>query len=218
MSLADIPSALAELRLGKPVIVADDEGRENEGDVIISAQMATQEWLAWTVRYSSGFICAPMTNELADKLNLPIMVPNNEDPRGTNYTISVDAADRLSTGISAADRAHTLRVLADPASTPRPCWCSTSSSPSAPLARPEVDRRITSASCCAPVASGPSRVSARSCHGWSCPPRRDPSRSQRTQVASTRANPKARSSTGAKTRRPPPTKATLLPPMIASGS
>ena len=118
MSLADIPSALAELRLGKPVIVADDEGRENEGDVIISAQMATQEWLAWTVRYSSGFICAPMTNELADKLNLPIMVPNNEDPRGTNYTISVDAADRLSTGISAADRAHTLRVLADPASTP----------------------------------------------------------------------------------------------------
>ncbi|WBM79445.1 GTP cyclohydrolase II [Cryobacterium breve] len=118
MSLADIPSALAELRLGKPVIVADDEGRENEGDVIISGQMATQEWLAWTVRYSSGFICAPMTNELADKLNLPIMVPNNEDPRGTNYTISVDAADRLSTGISAADRAHTLRVLADPASTP----------------------------------------------------------------------------------------------------
>jgi len=118
MSLADIPSALAELRLGKPVIVADDEGRENEGDVIISAQMATQEWLAWTVRYSSGFICAPMTNELADRLDLPVMVLNNEDPRGTNYTISVDAADRLSTGISAADRAHTLRVLADPASTP----------------------------------------------------------------------------------------------------
>ena len=118
MSLADIPSALAALRLGKPVIVADDEGRENEGDVIISAQMATQEWLAWTVRYTSGFICAPMTNDLADKLDLPVMVLNNEDPRGTNYTISVDAADRLSTGISAADRAHTLRVLADPGSTP----------------------------------------------------------------------------------------------------
>ena len=118
MSLADSPSALAALRLGKPVIVADDEGRENEGDVIISAQMATQEWLAWTVRYSSGFICAPMTNALADKLDLPVMVLNNQDPRGTNYTISVDAADRLSTGISAADRAHTLRVLADPASTP----------------------------------------------------------------------------------------------------
>ncbi|GEP25992.1 MULTISPECIES: GTP cyclohydrolase II [Cryobacterium] len=118
MSLADIPSALDALRLGRPVIVADDEGRENEGDVIISAQLATQEWIAWTVRYSSGFICAPMTNEIADQLDLPVMVLNNEDPLGTNYTVSVDAADRLSTGISAADRAHTLRVLADPASAP----------------------------------------------------------------------------------------------------
>ncbi|TFD91314.1 3,4-dihydroxy-2-butanone-4-phosphate synthase [Cryobacterium serini] len=118
MSLADIPAALDALRLGRPVIVADDEGRENEGDVIISAQLATQEWIAWTVRYSSGFICAPMTNELADRLDLPVMVVNNEDPLGTNYTVSVDAADRLSTGISAADRAHTLRVLADPASAP----------------------------------------------------------------------------------------------------
>ena len=118
MSLADIPTALEALRLGKPVIVADDEGRENEGDVIISAQLATQEWIAWTVRYSSGFICAPMTNEIADRLDLPVMVLNNEDARGTNYTISVDAADRLSTGISAADRSHTLRVLAEPKSTP----------------------------------------------------------------------------------------------------
>ena len=118
MSLADIPSALDALRLGRPVIVADDEGRENEGDVIISAQLATQEWIAWTVRYSSGFICAPMTNEIADQLDLPVMVLNNEDPLGTNYTVSVDAADRLSTGISAADRAHTLRVLADPQSAP----------------------------------------------------------------------------------------------------
>jgi 3,4-dihydroxy 2-butanone 4-phosphate synthase/GTP cyclohydrolase II len=118
MSLADIPTALAALRLGKPVIVADDEGRENEGDVIISAQLATQEWIAWTVRNSSGFICAPMTNDIADTLDLPVMVLNNEDPRGTAYTVTVDAADRLSTGISAADRAHTLRVLAEPSSTP----------------------------------------------------------------------------------------------------
>jgi len=118
MSLADIPSALEALRLGKPVIVADDEARENEGDVIISAQLATQEWIAWTVRHSSGFICAPMTNDIADKLDLPVMVLNNEDERGTNYTVTVDAADRLSTGISAADRSHTLRVLAEPGSTP----------------------------------------------------------------------------------------------------
>jgi 3,4-dihydroxy 2-butanone 4-phosphate synthase/GTP cyclohydrolase II len=118
MSLASIPDAIEALRAGRPVIVADDEGRENEGDVIISAELASQEWIAWMVRYSSGFICAPMTNEIADALALPPMVNVNEDPRGTAYTVSVDAADRLSTGISAADRAHTLRVLADPLSMP----------------------------------------------------------------------------------------------------
>lgn len=117
MSLASIPAAIEALRQGRPVIVADDEGRENEGDVIISAALASQEWIAWMVRVSSGFICAPMTNEIADRLGLPLMTEHNEDPRGTAYTISVDAADRLSTGISASDRSHTLRVLADPAST-----------------------------------------------------------------------------------------------------
>ncbi|MEP6481047.1 MAG: 3,4-dihydroxy-2-butanone-4-phosphate synthase [Rhodoglobus sp.] len=117
MSLASIPAAIEALREGRPVIVADDEGRENEGDVIISAELASQEWIAWMVRVSSGFICAPMTNEIADRLGLPIMVEHSEDPRGTAYTISVDAADRLSTGISASDRSHTLRVLADPKST-----------------------------------------------------------------------------------------------------
>lgn len=118
MTLSSIPTAIAALRDGRPIIVADDEGRENEGDVIIAAELASQEWIAWLVRNSSGFICAPMTNEIADSLRLPLMVAENEDPRGTAYTVSVDAADRLSTGISAADRAHTLRVLADPTSTP----------------------------------------------------------------------------------------------------
>jgi 3,4-dihydroxy 2-butanone 4-phosphate synthase/GTP cyclohydrolase II len=118
MSLADIPTALDALRAGRPIIVADNESRENEGDVVIAAEFASQEWIAWLVRNSSGFICAPMTNEIADRLELPVMVLNNEDPRGTNYTVSVDAADRLSTGISAADRAHTLRVLASLESTP----------------------------------------------------------------------------------------------------
>lgn len=118
MSLATIPEAIEALRAGRPVIVADDEGRENEGDVIISAELASQEWIAWMVRHSSGFICAPMTNEIADALALPPMVSVNEDPRGTAYTVSVDAAARLSTGISASDRAHTLRVLADPLSIP----------------------------------------------------------------------------------------------------
>ena len=118
MSLTTIPNALDALRAGKPVIVADNESRENEGDVILAAQTATQEWLAWTIRHTSGFICAPMTNEIADRLELPLMVVENQDRLGTAYTVSVDASDRLSTGISAADRAHTLRVLADVNSTP----------------------------------------------------------------------------------------------------
>ncbi len=118
MSLADIPTAIAALREGRPIIAADDEGRENEGDVIIAAEFASQEWIAWLVKHSSGFICAPMSNDIADRLNLPPMVSLNEDPRGTSYTVTVDAADRYSTGISASDRAHTLRVLADSASTP----------------------------------------------------------------------------------------------------
>ncbi|AAT88429.1 GTP cyclohydrolase [Leifsonia xyli subsp. xyli] len=118
MSLATIPEALAELRAGRPIIVVDNESRENEGDVVLAAELASQEWIAWTVKNSSGFLCAPMTNEIADRLELPVMVATNEDTRGTNYTVSVDAADRLSTGISAGDRAHTLRVLAGLDSTP----------------------------------------------------------------------------------------------------
>lgn len=118
MSIADIPTALIALRAGKPVIVADDEGRENEGDIVMAAQFASQEWIAFTVRHTSGYLCAPMPNETADRLGLPLMVAQSQDPRGTAYTVSVDAANRLSTGISASDRANTLRVLADPESTP----------------------------------------------------------------------------------------------------
>lgn len=118
MSLSTIPEALEALRAGRPILVADDENRENEGDVILSAQLATPEWLAWTVRYSSGYVCAPMPAEWADALDLPPMVAVNEDARGTAYTVSVDAASGVTTGISAADRAHTLNVLADAESTP----------------------------------------------------------------------------------------------------
>ncbi|BDV29969.1 GTP cyclohydrolase II [Microbacterium terricola] len=118
MSLSTIPAALDALRAGRPVIVADDENRENEGDVVLSAELATPEWIAWTVRWSSGFICAPMPADWADRLDLPPMVEVNEDARGTAYTVSVDAADGITTGISAADRARTLNVLADPASAP----------------------------------------------------------------------------------------------------
>jgi 3,4-dihydroxy 2-butanone 4-phosphate synthase/GTP cyclohydrolase II len=118
MPLAPVEEVVAALRDGRVVIVADDEERENEGDAIVSAELATPETLTWIVNHSSGFICAPMTNAIADRLDLPMMVRTNQDPRGTAYTVSVDASSRLSTGISAADRAHTLNVLADPTSTP----------------------------------------------------------------------------------------------------
>jgi 3,4-dihydroxy 2-butanone 4-phosphate synthase/GTP cyclohydrolase II len=99
------------------VLVADDEGRENEGDAIMAAQFATKEWIAWIVRHSSGLLCAPMPRDIADKLNLPIMVERSQDTRTTAYTITVDAAHGVTTGISASDRAHTLRTLANPEST-----------------------------------------------------------------------------------------------------
>ncbi|HEX4057633.1 MAG TPA: GTP cyclohydrolase II [Galbitalea sp.] len=118
MSLTDIPTAIGALSEGRPVIVVDNESRENEGDLLIAAQFATQEWLAFMIRYTSGYLTAPMTHEIADRLELPLMVLDNQDPLRTAYTISVDAADRKSTGISAAERAHTLRVLADIDSTP----------------------------------------------------------------------------------------------------
>lgn len=117
MSLSTITEALEALRAGRPVLVADDENRENEGDVILSAELATPEWVAWTVRWSSGFICAPMPADLADNLNLQPMVAASEDARSTAYTVSVDAAEGVTTGISAHDRAHTLNVLANPEST-----------------------------------------------------------------------------------------------------
>ncbi|HTN55108.1 MAG TPA: GTP cyclohydrolase II [Microbacterium sp.] len=117
MSLSTITDAVDALRAGRPVIVADDENRENEGDIIISAELATPEVMAWMVRWTSGLICAPMPADLADSLNLPPMVESNEDARSTAYTVSVDAADGVTTGISAHDRAHTLNVLANPQST-----------------------------------------------------------------------------------------------------
>ncbi|MCX8529738.1 MAG: 3,4-dihydroxy-2-butanone-4-phosphate synthase [Rhodoluna sp.] len=118
MSLSTIEEALAALREGKPVLVADAENRENEGDAIMAAEFATEEWIAWIVRNSSGYLCAPMTEQRANHLELPLMVLSNQDFLRTQYTVSVDAAEGVTTGISAADRALTLRTLANPVSTP----------------------------------------------------------------------------------------------------
>jgi 3,4-dihydroxy 2-butanone 4-phosphate synthase/GTP cyclohydrolase II len=118
MSLSTIEEALAALREGKPVLVADAENRENEGDAIMAAEFATEEWIAWIVRNTSGYLCAPMTEQMANHLELPLMTLANQDTLRTQYTVSVDASSGVTTGISAADRARTLRVLADGASTP----------------------------------------------------------------------------------------------------
>lgn len=115
---SSIEDVLAALREGKPVIITDAEDRENEGDAIIAAQFATTEWVAWMVRHTSGYLCAPMSEERANGLDLPLMWTNNQDPHHTAYTVSVDAANRKSTGISAEERGNTARVLADPHSGP----------------------------------------------------------------------------------------------------
>lgn len=111
-TIALVERALADLALGKPVLVADSRDRENEADFILSAERATVEWIAWGIRHSSGYLCAPMPGEKADALHLPLMVPRSEDPRRTAYTVSVDAASGITTGISAADRHRTLQALA----------------------------------------------------------------------------------------------------------
>ncbi len=116
--LASVEQALAELRAGRPVLVVDSPDRENEADVVLAAELATPEWVAWTIRHSSGYLCAPMQAARADALELPLMVPQSQDPRRTAYTVTVDAATGVTTGISAADRTRTARVLADPASGP----------------------------------------------------------------------------------------------------
>ena len=116
MTLTPIPEVLDALRAGRVVLVADDEGRENEGDAIMAAEFATQETIAWIVRHTSGLLCAPMSRDVADRLNLPIMIERNQDVRKTAYTITVDAAQGVTTGISASDRALTMQVLANPQS------------------------------------------------------------------------------------------------------
>ncbi|MBS2966128.1 3,4-dihydroxy-2-butanone-4-phosphate synthase [Actinocrinis puniceicyclus] len=115
--LDTVETAIAQIAAGRPVVVVDDEDRENEGDIIFAAVHATAELLAFTVRYSSGVICVPMPPQRADLLGLPPMTAVNEDRKGTAFTVSVDARHGVSTGISAADRAHTIRLLADEATT-----------------------------------------------------------------------------------------------------
>ncbi|MFE6052360.1 bifunctional 3,4-dihydroxy-2-butanone-4-phosphate synthase/GTP cyclohydrolase II [Kitasatospora sp. NPDC056446] len=116
--LDPVERAIADIALGRAVIVVDDEDRENEGDIVFAASAATPELMAFTIRYSSGVICAPMTGEELDRLKLPPMTQVNEDRKGTAYTVSVDAREGVDTGISAADRARTVRLLSSAGTEP----------------------------------------------------------------------------------------------------
>jgi 3,4-dihydroxy 2-butanone 4-phosphate synthase/GTP cyclohydrolase II len=118
MKFDSVERALEDIAVGKAVVVVDDEERENEGDLIFAAAKATPELMAFTIRHSSGVICVPMPADMLDRLEIPLMTPHNTDRLRTAYTVSVDAKDGVTTGISAADRAHTARVLADSATEP----------------------------------------------------------------------------------------------------
>ena len=109
-----IERAVADIAAGKAVVVVDDEDRENEGDLIFAAEMATPELVAFMVRYTSGYLCVPLDGDDCDRLGLPPMYSMNQDKHGTAYTVTVDARLGVGTGISAADRATTMRLLADP--------------------------------------------------------------------------------------------------------
>ena len=114
MPLATISEALEDIMLGKPIILVDDEDRENEGDLCIAAEKATPETINFMARYGRGLICLSLSAEMVDRLDLPMMVARNKSPFQTAFTISIEARKGVTTGISAADRAHTiLTAIAD---------------------------------------------------------------------------------------------------------
>lgn len=113
-----IEEALEAYKNGEFSIVMDDEDRENEGDLIMAAELCTQEKMAFLVRYSSGYVCVPLSQERANQLDLPPMLANRSDRHGTAYTVTCDFAEGTTTGISAHDRSLTARGLANPNSKP----------------------------------------------------------------------------------------------------
>ncbi|MEZ0069857.1 3,4-dihydroxy 2-butanone 4-phosphate synthase/GTP cyclohydrolase II [Streptacidiphilus sp. MAP12-20] len=115
LTLDSIEFAVAEIAAGRPIVVVDDENRENEGDLVFAAELATPELVAFAMREARGLICVPMTGEDLDRLELGQMVQQNTESMRTAFTVSVDAKVGTTTGISAADRALTMRLLADPA-------------------------------------------------------------------------------------------------------
>src|ERR1039458_1315287 len=118
MPFAPVSDAIAAIARGEMVVVVDDADRENEGDLVMAADAATPEKIAFFLAHTSGVICAPITAERADELDLPLMVANNTESQRTAFTVSVDAGRGTTTGISAADRAATVAALIDPKTQP----------------------------------------------------------------------------------------------------
>src|SRR5579862_9565723 len=114
-----IEDAIEEVREGRIVVVVDDPDRENEGDLVVAAQFATPEVINFMVTHARGQVCLPLTEERADELGLPLIALPSESSRlGTAYTAAIDAREGISTGISAADRSHTVQVAINPDSGP----------------------------------------------------------------------------------------------------
>src|SRR5512139_2257088 len=110
MSLSPIPDIIAELKAGHMVVVVDDEDRENEGDLVMAAEFVTPEAVNFMAKHGRGLICLTLTEPRCRQLNLPLMVNQNRSQMGTNFTVSIEAAQGVSTGISAADRARTVQA------------------------------------------------------------------------------------------------------------
>ena len=117
--MISIPEALTRYASGEFLIVVDDLDRENEGDLILLASQATPEKVAFMVKYTTGILCVALTKSRARELNLPLMVENNEDERRTAFTVAVDFAPGVTTGVSAVERSRTIRALAEPSTTPK---------------------------------------------------------------------------------------------------
>ena len=117
-SFCDVPAAVAALKKGKFIIVVDDADRENEGDLVLAAEFATPEKLAFTIRHTGGVVCLSLSNTIADQLQLPSMVQRNTSKRGTPFTVSIEAKEGVETGISAADRTKTILTAIHPKAKP----------------------------------------------------------------------------------------------------
>lgn len=119
MPISTIEEALEEIRQGRMIIVVDDEDRENEGDLVLAAEKVTPEAINFMAKYGRGLICLAITQEIAERLQLPLQPRRGIDPFGTAFTVSIDAKHGITTGISAYDRAHTIKLVIDEKSTPQ---------------------------------------------------------------------------------------------------